>query len=150
MNGAACKLEAELLAKALTRYSQHRCFATCYQKLKEPSTFLCLSCQNLLLKSKMLEDKLYAVEQTIDSKLEILMTTRANSSTIPISSSEVPSASTPIPRTPTRKRSTSVSSSAMNSSPDVSVSACSQYSFSEISFLMSLGCDKTSTYLNYS
>ena len=39
LNGAACKLETELLAKALMLHSQNRYFATCYQELKEPTTF---------------------------------------------------------------------------------------------------------------
>jgi len=117
LNGAACKLEAELLRKALMQHSTNRCFATCYKDLKEPTTFLYFNCQNFFLKSKTLEEKLYSVEQQIDSKLRLLMTPETNSSSI-----ELPSTSTGILNTPTRKRSVSASSS-VHSSPDVSVRA---------------------------
>lgn len=122
LNGAACKAEAELLTKALMRYSGKRCIATCYKDLKEPTTLLCFNCQRLLLKSKKLEEELDIVRQEIDKKLEFLMANRINSSSNPSSSSssslEIPSAST---STPTRKRSKSLSNSAIKDSPDVSV-----------------------------
>ena len=137
LNGAACQIEAALLNKALLRHSFRRSFADCMKKLKEPSTLLCIKCQNLLLKSKTLEEELQVITQQIDQKIEVLMCEgspvlveeNSNQSLQGIriperaeTLSEVSSTLPCIPSIDQRKRSAPSEASVVESSPDVSVS----------------------------
>ena len=72
MNGSACEAEKSLLNQYLIRYSSRRNFTRCKEILNDPSTYLCLKCQKLLLKHHALREELTALEGQINTIIEAL------------------------------------------------------------------------------
>ena len=68
MYGPTCREELEVLKEEIARRSGRQGF----RELENPSVFLCIYCQKLLLKKKRLKAELQEINRNIDSKLGML------------------------------------------------------------------------------
>ena len=73
LNGVACKAEGELLRRALARYCGRVNIARALELLEDPSVFLCMKCQQILMKQSSLEAELFRINQQINVKCKTLI-----------------------------------------------------------------------------
>ena len=94
----------------------------CNEMLNDPSTYLCLKCQKLLLKHHALEEELTTLNRQINAKIEALF------SGVCALSANVNSHTDSVSTTVTNQLSQATASTAQpfTNSPDVSVSNCIQ------------------------
>ena len=68
--GLSCAIELVVLKKEIRRAKD--CCISKTRELANPSVYLCMYCQKLLLKKKRLDEELAEIRTTIDSKLRLI------------------------------------------------------------------------------
>lgn len=72
MYGPTCREELSVLKEEIARRSGRHVSLNVFKELENPSVFLCIQCQKLLLKKNRLKAQIQEITKNIDSKLGLL------------------------------------------------------------------------------
>ena len=70
--GLSCQEELGILKEEISRRNGRSISLNMFKELDNPSVFLCIRCQKLLLKKKRLKTELQEINESIDAKLGLL------------------------------------------------------------------------------